>query len=184
MKKFLIALVVMVGFAGTSMGQSKIGHVNTQVLLDTLPSSEAAGKKLQEFQLALKQELQDLGANLQKLYAEYEEMSSAPDPSKVLLQLKEKAITEKETEYQQRQQSIQLEYQAFQAELQQPIFDRISKAVGIIAKREKYDYVMDITNALYVNPANDVTDIVAVELLKLEAEATAKAATPPPANGK
>jgi len=173
MKKLLIALIVLVGFAGSATAQSKLGHVKSQLLFDTLPSGAVAAKKMQEFQKSLATELQDLQANLNKLYQEYQDEASKPDPSKVILEIKQGNIQKKETEFQERQQGMQYEVQAFQAELEGPILDRIRKAVEIVAKREKYDYIMDVNSALFVNPNNDVTDLVLVELMKLEKEATA-----------
>lgn len=187
MKKLLIALIVLVGFAGTAAAQTKVAHVKSQLLFDTLPSGAVAAEKMQEFQKSLATELQDLQANLNKLYQEYQDEANKPEPSKVLLEIKQGNIQKKEVELQERQQSMQYEIQAFQAELEGPILNRIRKAVEIVAKREKYDYIMDVNSALFVNPANDVTDMVLVELLKLEKEATANAgsgtatnnATPP-----
>lgn len=175
MKKILIALVVLVGFAGTVNAQTKIGHVKSQVLWDTLQGTKTAEAQMMEFQKALAQEMQDLETNLQKLYAEYQKIQSSPSSSQVLLQLKEKAIREKEAEYQQRQQSVQYEIQAYRAELEAPIEKLIRDAVAAVAKRDKYDYIMDVNSGLFVNPDKDLTDVVMVELLKLEKESLAKA---------
>ncbi|MCR9172416.1 MAG: OmpH family outer membrane protein [bacterium] len=177
MKKILIALVVLVGFAGTAMSQTKVGHVKSQVLWDTLQMSKTAETQMIEFQKELAKEIQDLESDLQKLYEDYQKIQSSPTSSQVLLQLKEKAIREKEGEYQNRQQSAQYEIQAYRAELETPITEMIRKAVGVVAKRDKYDYIMDVNSAVFVNPEKDVTDTVMVELLKLEKEALAKATT-------
>ena len=89
--------------------------------------------------------------------------------------MKEKAIREKEAEYQNRQQSAQYEIQAYRAELETPITEMIREAVNVVAKRDKYDYIMDVNSAVFVNPDKDITDAVMVELLKLEKEEMAKA---------
>lgn len=182
MKKLLLAFVVLLGLGSAAVAQTKVGHVNSAVVWDTLPSTTVAEGKMQEFQKALATEMKDLEANINKLYAEYQEMMNSPEPpSTVLRQMKEQKIQTKEAEYQQRQQSIQYEIQAFQAELEGPIIERIKKAVSIVAKREKYNYIIDVNNALYVSEGNDITDAVVVEALKLEQEATANV-TPTPGN--
>lgn len=139
MKKLGIALLLVVGFSGVSMAQSKIAHVNSQMLWDTLPSSELANTQMQEFQKGLATEMQDLEANIRKLYMEYQELAESASPSQVLLKLKQDKIQEKEQEYQKRQQSVQFEIQAFQSELEAPIIERIRKATQIVAERDKYD---------------------------------------------
>ena len=45
MKKLILLLVALIVFGGTAMSQSKVAHVNTQVLWDTLPSAKVALKK-------------------------------------------------------------------------------------------------------------------------------------------
>ncbi len=177
MKKILIALIVMVGFAGTAMSQTKIAHVKSQMLWDTLELSAKAEKDMVEIQNMLAQEMADLEADLTKLYEDYQKLKAAtPAVSKTLLAIKERNIQTKEQEYQKRQQSIQYEMQALKSELEMPIIEMIRDAVAVVAKRDKYDYIMDVNDALFVNEKNDVTDIVLVELLKLEKEAMAASA--------
>lgn len=177
MKKILIALVVLVGFAGTAAAQSKVAHVKSQVLWDTLSYSKTAEKQMLEFQQSLAAEIQELGADIQELYTQYEKIVNDPNASQVIRQVKEKQIQEKEQEYQNRQQSAQFEMQALRNELEAPIEKMIRDAVAVVAKRDKYDYIMDINSAVFVNPDNDVTDTVMTELLKLEKEEMAKAST-------
>jgi Skp family chaperone for outer membrane proteins len=62
MKKLLLALVVMFS-VGTVMAQSKVAHVNSQKLLDTLPSRKVAITKLQDFEASGVKELQEMEAD-------------------------------------------------------------------------------------------------------------------------
>lgn len=183
MKKILIALVVMVGFAGTAISQTKIAHVKSQMLWDTLGLSQSAEKKMAEFQGMLSQEMANLEADLTKLYEEYQKIKATPGASQTLLAIKERNIQDKEAEYQKRQQSIQYEMQAYKSELESPIITMIRDAVAVVAKRDKYDYIMDVNDALFVNENRDITKIVLVELLRMEKEAIAKAKAANTANG-
>ncbi|GAB5416585.1 MAG: hypothetical protein Crog4KO_33770 [Crocinitomicaceae bacterium] len=175
MKKILIALILMVGFAGTATSQTKIAHVKSQMLWDTLELSAKAEKDMLEIQNMLAQEMADLEADLTKLYEDYQKLKSTAGVSKTLLTIKERNIQTKEQEYQKRQQSIQFELQALKSELEMPIIEMIRDAVAVVAKRDKYDYIMDVNDALFVNEKNDVTKVVLVELLRLEKEAQAAA---------
>ena len=175
MKKILIALVVLVGFAGTAAAQTKVGHVKSQMLWDTLQMSKTAEQEMRDFQGMLAEEIQGLEADLADLYTQYQDLQ-AKGGSPTMLSVKQRQIESKEQEYQKRQQSAQFEMQAYRVELEAPIQGLIREAVELVAKREKYDYIMDVNSGLYVNPDNDVTDVVMMELLKLEQEALAKAA--------
>jgi len=174
MKKILIALIVMIGFAGTAISQTRVAHVKSNLLWDTLEISASAEAEMLEVQNMLAAEIQALEADLIKLDEEYQKIKKT-GASQTLLTIKERNIQDKQIEYQKRSQSIQYELQVVRAELEAPIIEMIREATEIVAKSEKIDYIMDVNNALYVNEANDVTDKVLVELLKLEKEALAKA---------
>lgn len=180
MKKILIVLVVFVGFAGTAMSQTKVGHVKSQVLWDTLKLSKSAETQMVEFQGMLAQEIRDLETDITKLETEYQELQGKTGISPTLLSVKQRQIQTKYEEYQKRQQSAQYELQAFRVELEAPIEKLIRDAVEVVAKRDKYDYIMDVNSGLFVNPEKDLTEIVMKELLRLEKEQMAS--TPPPSN--
>lgn len=183
MKNLLFTLVVLLGLGSTAMAQSKMAHVNSQKLWDTLPSGKAAQLKLGQFEEEYIAQYQELEMNFQKLVTDYQAMMKAPEPpSEVRRQFAERNIQQKENELQQFQQVMQYDMQKRQNELEAPIIARIKKAVKIVADRKKLEYVIDINSAVYVNGL-DITDEVIVELLKLEAEAT-KPATPPPGAGQ
>ena len=71
MKKLLLALAVMFS-VGTVMAQSKVAHVNSQKLLDTLPSRKIAITKLQEFEANGVKELQEMEADFNAALGKYE----------------------------------------------------------------------------------------------------------------
>lgn len=177
MKKLLIAFIVLVGLGTSAMAQVKIAHVDTQKLLDTMPSRIDAMNKLKEFEDNGVQELKDMEANLQKMYANYQEKQGGWTP--LLRQLEEEKINKKDTEFQQRQQSLQYEMQMYGNELNQPILDRVQKAIKIVSERRKLNYVFDVSNALYFDGGTDITAEVLVELMILEKEAAAANASTP-----
>lgn len=169
MKKFLAGLVMLVSFG--TMAQVKIGFVDSQKLLDTMPSRKTAMEKYLAHEKELAEEFNAMRADLEKAYADYQ--AKQGDLTPVLRQAAEKKIMDKERIVQERQQSIQQELQAFGEELNVPILDRIQKAIGIISERQKLTMVIDKTSTLYFAPEMDITSVVAVELLKLEKEAAA-----------
>ena len=188
MKKLLLALVVLVGLGSTAMAQTKIGHVDMQMLWDTIPSSAVAAQKYQAFEEQLYKELQEMQASYQKAVVDYQNaMRSAEPPSEMRRSIMEQEIGKKERDLQERQQTAQLEMQIRQSELEQPIQDRIIKSIKIVAEREKLSYVLDKSTTYYNAGGIDVTSAVLVELMKLEkeaAEAAAKTTTPAPNGGQ
>lgn len=169
MKKLLVVLVLLMG-TGSFMAQTKIGHVNSQTLLDTLPSRKTALKNLQEFERNGYKELQEMQADFQKQVAVYQE--KLPTMSPVIKQIEEEKLMKKEQAIQDRQQSLSIEMQAYSEELNAPILKRVQEAVKIVAERKKVNYVIDESTTLYFETGMDLTQEVLTELLRLDAEAS------------
>ncbi|HLU86877.1 MAG TPA: OmpH family outer membrane protein [Taishania sp.] len=164
MKKILAGLVLMLSFG--TMAQVKIGFVDSQRLLDTMPSRKVAMDKYLAHEKELAEEFTTMRNDLEKAYNDYQ--AKQGDMTPVLRQAAEKKIMDKERALQERQQSIQQELQAFGEELNTPILDRVQKAIAIVSERQKLSMVVDKSTTLYFAPELDITNQVAVELLKLE----------------
>lgn len=167
MKKFLVGLMMLVSVG--AMAQAKVGFVNSQALLDTMPSRKAAEAKYVEFEKAGYTELQTMQADLEKAYKDYQ--VKVADMSPVIREAEERKLMKKEQGLQERQQSLQQELQMYSQELNAPILDRVQEAVKVVAERKKLNYVVDQTTTLYYNAELDITNEVAVELLRLDAAA-------------
>lgn len=165
--KNLFAVVLFVLGAGMSFGQSKIGHVNSQQLLEGMESRKAAIVKMQEFEKNGYEELQTMQTDLETSYAEFEK--KAGDLSPILKKIEEEKLMKKQQALQERQQSLQTEMQAYSEELNAPILQMLQDAVKRVAKAKKLNYVIDVTQALFAN-GEDITEAVKVELKKLDDE--------------
>jgi outer membrane protein len=167
MNKLFFTLLLVV-FAGSAFGQQKIGHVNSQKLLDTLPSRKVAIEKLKAFEIAGSKELEEMQMDLEKAYAVYQKNQAGMSP--VIQQIEEEKIMKKQQALQDREQSLQREMQAVSQDLNTPILDRVQRAVRIVADRKKVSYVIDESVTLYFAGGMDLTQEVVVELLRLDKE--------------
>ena len=149
-----------------AMSQVKIGFVDTQRLLDTMPSRKVAIQQYQDHEKALRDELTVIGAELQKMYEDYEKKQG--DMTPVLRQHAEKKIMDKQRVVEERQQSMQEELQAYGEELNKPILAKVQKAIAVISERQKLSMVVDVTSTLYHAAEMNITNVVGVELMKLE----------------
>jgi outer membrane protein len=165
MRKLLVALVVMMS-VGAVQAQSKFGHVNSQELLDTMPSRKAAMKELGELEERSVKELQEMEAELQKIYAKYMAEQSTLTP--VMRQYEEERIQKKQQALQQREQELQQLMSARNTELNTPILKKVQDAIAIVADRKKLSYVIDETVTLYFKGGIDLTAEVTTELLILD----------------
>lgn len=165
MKKLLLALVMVVG-TGSLMAQTKIAHVNSQVLLDTMPSRAIALQKLKEFEEAGYKELQEMEQDLNTSVAIYEK--NRPTMSPVIIKIEEEKLMKKQQALQEREQALGAEMQAYSQELNGPILKKVQDAVKKVADLKKINYVIDESITLYFDAGLDITNEVAAELLKLD----------------
>jgi len=165
MKSILLALVLVFS-TGSLMAQSKLGHVNSQALLDTMPSRKSALIKLQEFEAAGVQELKEMEADLNKAYAAYQKEQANMSP--VIMKIEQEKIMKKEQALQDREQSLNGEMQAYSQELNEPILKLVQNAIKAVADRKKLTYVVDESILLYSAGGENITNEVIVELLKID----------------
>ncbi len=165
MKKLVLVFAIFVSL--TSIAQSKIGHVSTQKLLDTLPSRKAAMTQIEDFEKRGMEELKEMEAELQKKYSKY--MSEQTILTPVLKQYEEEQLQKKQQAMQQREQELQQIMQKMGSDLNEPILKRVKKAIEIVAARKKLSYVLDETSTLYFAGGIDITMEVMAELLRLDA---------------
>jgi len=169
MKRIVLALVLIFS-VGSVVAQQKIAHVNSQKLLDTLPSRKAAIVQLKAFEESGVKELQEMEADFNKQIAIYEK--NRPTMSPVIIKIEEEKLMKKQQALQEREQSLNSEMQAVSQELNKPILERVQKAVEIVSDRKKLSYVIDESTTLYFKGGMDITNEVITELLRLDADAT------------
>ncbi|MEY3591827.1 MAG: hypothetical protein RLZZ38_796 [Bacteroidota bacterium] len=170
MKNVLLGLFVALGL--NTFAQSKIAHVDSQKLLDTLPSRKLAIKKLDSLKTAGMQELQVMDADFQKAYQIY--MTNKDKMSEVERQIQESKLMQKQQMLEATQTSLEEGLQLMSEELNAPILDRVQKSIEIVSERKKLNYVIDVSATMYSKGGMDITNEVIVELLILDAAATKK----------
>ena len=148
-------------FTGININAQKLGHVNSQAIMQELPDYEAARKDLESYKNDLTKELE----MYQKLIVEFAQDYEA---NKALMS--EDTRKRKETDLMERQQNY--EKKAYEAEnnlqqkeqqLLQQIMIKVNTAVQELAKKEGYDYVYEVTTLLYAG-GDDISDKVRKKL--------------------
>jgi outer membrane protein len=167
MKNVLLGLFVVIGFS--SFAQTKIGHVDSQKLLDTLPSRKDAIRKIDSMKTAGMDELRIMDADFQKAYQDY--MTNQASKSPAERQIIEGRLMQKQQMLEATQASLEEGLQIVSEELNKPILERVQKSIDIVAERKKLNYVLDVSATMYSKGGIDITSEVIVELLLLDAAA-------------
>ena len=167
MKNVILGLFVVIGFS--TFAQTKIGHVDSQKLLDTLPSRKDAIRKIDSMKTAGMDELRIMDADFQKAYQDY--MTNQASKSPAERQIIEGRLMQKQQMLEATQASLEEGLQIVSEELNKPILDRVQKSIDIVAERKKLNYVLDVSATMYSKGGIDITSEVIVELLILDAAA-------------
>jgi outer membrane protein len=167
MKNVLLGLFVVIGFS--TLAQTKIGHVDSQKLLDTLQSRKDAIRKLDSMKTAGMEELKIMDADFQKAYQDY--MTNQASKSPAERQIIEGRLMQKQQMLEATQASLEEGLQIVSEELNKPILDRVQKSIDIVADRKKLNYVLDVSATMYSKGGIDITSEVITELLLLDSAA-------------
>lgn len=164
MKTITTVLVcAFIALAGTVSAQSKIGHVDFQGVLASLPEAKT-----------VETQLNDYGTQLQTLYEGYlteyqtklgDYQANAGTWGEVKREAMEKDITDLEARIQEFQVTSQDKLIGKQNELMQPLIDKVQNAVKLVGDEKGLSYVLDATNVYHIGAgAIDITDAVKAKL--------------------
>ncbi|MBK9290929.1 MAG: OmpH family outer membrane protein [Bacteroidetes bacterium] len=162
---YLIGLVLLMSCAQAQTPAVKIGHVDSNVLMNQMPERADVEKQLEDYQKQLEGELRTMMTEYQKKVTDYQNTVSTM--SNLIRQSKEKEITDLQTRIQDFQQNAEEEYADKRIELLKPIVDKIKKAIEDVGKEHNYTYIIDASTGvlLYTGAnADDITDKVKAKL--------------------
>ena len=171
MKNLLLGLVLFIGFGASA--QSKVAHVNSQKLLDTLPSRKAAISQLDQIQKSGVSELEEMQKAFESAYKIWIDGQANMPP--MIKENEQNKLMRMQQNLETRQAELEQELKVYSEQLNQPILDRVQKAIEIVAERKKLNYVLDQSSmTMYYKGGMDITNEVIVELLILDAADTKK----------
>lgn len=171
MKKILFALVVAIS-AFTAQAQTKVAHVKSQTLLDTMPSRKAGIREIQSLEASGIQELREMDSAVRVAYQTFQgKVDKGIITSEAAKQIEMGRIQRMQESLEARQQEIDQQLQYLTQELNAKTIDKVKKAVNIIATKKGINYVIDGDAALFAG-GMDITNEVIVELLKLDTAGT------------
>jgi outer membrane protein len=158
----MIAVLLLMGSIASA--QSKIGHINSESIMQTLPEAIDGQKALDALVAQWEGELQKMQADWKKKLDEY-------DKKKLILSDQSRAEAERELrdldqgiqEYRNKKFGQNGELFQKQNEVMKPIQNKIFQVLQDIAKEDGYDYVFDRSGdilLLYANDKNDLTSRV------------------------
>jgi outer membrane protein len=185
MKKIVLIGMIAVsvlGFTNTSSAQVKIGYINTEELMGSMPESEKASKDLNEYQNLLQQQNNDLIKELNEKDSLFVKDSSRL--SEVQKKFRRDELIKLYQEVQGFNQKAQETLQNRSNELLVPIRSKAMDAIKAVAKESGYAYIIDNTSGtlLIAPPGDDILQLVKKKL-GIKEPAPAPGGAKPPVKG-
>lgn len=162
---FLAAISLMIA---VPVFAQKMAYVHSQKVLAEFEEYKSVQNKLSEIQNQYQSEYDQLVKEYQDLLDEIESQSLLLSPEKK--QEKERLMQQKAMQiekYKYEKLGPQGEIYKKQAELGQPVLDKINAVIKQIGEEEGYDFIFDgAVGILYAKPVHDITQQVLDELNK------------------
>jgi len=170
MKRFIgiAALTILLAIVGQrAMAQSfKFAHINSDELIQAMPEFDSANVKLEKFRKELVNALELMSVELNNKNDAYQK--EAKNLTDIVKQTKEQELYDMNKRIQDFQTNAQTQLQQKQAELFQPVYAKVDKAIKDVGKENGFIYVFDVAKGslLYFDEAKS-TNIMAMAKAKL-----------------
>lgn len=153
MKKLFVAGIMALGIFSAS-AQTKIGYIETDVLISAMPEAAKVDTELKEFQATLGQQGQDLAKEADEKASQFVKDSLKMTPT--MKEIKKGEILEMYQKVQNWNQIAQDKYNQKAQEKIAPVRKKALDAINEVAKEKGYAYVLDAsTSVLLVSPPSD-----------------------------
>lgn len=161
MNKTLIFLFVLA--TAFVNAQSKVGTINTDVILSQMPELKGVESEMKAYGKELDSDLRKKYQDYQKLVEKFEEEEA--DLNDVMKKFRVNEITDLEEDIQKFQQNSQQLIRAKQDELLRPLYTKIGNALEKVVEDEKFTQIFNEgSNLVFISPEYDVTEKVMVLL--------------------
>ncbi len=164
LKKFLV--ICLSALPCLAAAQTiKLGHIDSQVILYSLPETSAMDSTLKNLSNSYASEISSMQDEGKKKMNEYQQGSAKWDD--VTRQAKEEELRTLDTRIRNYQQNAEDNLQKKQQELSTPIREKVRQAIQQVGKEQGVAYIFDLANSTIVYKADNSLDLTNVVLKKL-----------------
>ena len=163
-KKFLLALAVALPMCAWAQSP-KFGTVDVDNIIPNMPEFVEAQAKINEASKTYESEYAKIDEELQKKYAEFQELSKDATTLQSIKERRMQDIQELDKKAQQFAQTAQADLQRQQAQLLQPIQEKVMTAIKAVGSENGFTMIFPEGVAAYT--ATDVQDVTPLVKTKL-----------------
>lgn len=163
-KKVLLILAAVLPFTAAAQ---KFGTVDLEAVFTSMPEVTAMNTQLTEASKRYETELQKLGEEVNKLYADFQTIVDDPNTPDAIKQRRMQEITDRQQKVEQFRATAQQDLSRQQEQLMAPIQARIQEAIKAVGADGGYTFILPNEPNLILYKGADVTDVTAVVKTKL-----------------
>lgn len=152
----IVLTAAMLAWLPAQAQSFKAGFVNTDRILRDSTMAKAAQTRLEQEFSRKEKEIVALGNSLQAATERFER--EAPTLSDSQRSQRQRTLLEQDREFQRKRREFQEDLNSRKTEELSLVLERANAVVQQVAEREKYDVILQ--EAVYINPAHDITDKV------------------------
>ena len=160
----VFVLVALTLAAMSVSAQVKLGHIETQKLIQAMPEWTAAQKTFEEEQKKVNTELNSLREQFQTKLAEYSEKMKTY--SKAMRATTEEELQGLQKRIQRFQETAMAQLEKTQNDLMQPVMEKALNAIKEVGKENGFTYIFDM-NAGILYAAENSQDVLLLVKKKL-----------------
>ena len=168
MRRLAVVVVLALACAGAA-AQMKIGHINSETIMQTLPEAIDAQKSIDALVAGWEADLQKMQADWKKKFDDF-------DKRKLILTDQVRADQERElreldqsiTDFRNKKFGQNGELFQKQGEIMKPIQNKMFHVLEEVAKDDGYDYIFDRSGEILVLYANDKYDLTQRVLQRMQ----------------
>lgn len=164
LKAVLVITLMVAATTAWSQSNLKIGHIDSQALIELMPQKDSVEGALIAYQRSLEDQIRAMYMEYENKVTDY--TTNADGMSDIIKQTKEREIADLETRIQEFQQSAEQDFAAKQQELYEPLVTKAKDAINEVARTNGFTYILDVSMGvvLFFENGEDVLPLVRAKL--------------------
>ena len=160
----MVAALMLLSTSSAAAQAARVGYVNTTQVLEEYTPAQEARQALESARLEAESEIQLLGRGYQAAVDEYQQQAMTMTPE--ARQAREQELMADQQALQNRTQELDIQFQERQAELLQPVMERVTAVIEEIRVEGSYALILDSASQAILagDPALDLTQEVLTRL--------------------
>lgn len=152
LKNLLLTSAIILVCSFNALAQSKVAHINTQELVESMPEMKSAKSELEKLAKTYETDIQAMATELQNKIKQYDAESSTKTDEENGKRLQE--VQSMEQSIRQYQAQAQQDLQKKELDLLKPITEKAKNAILKVGNAQGFDYILDSSQGQGVIMAN------------------------------